>query len=431
MEHLVHTIDTEQDIQQDFSIKLNGIPLLKKFSSSKNFKNLVPKLEIFDGTKFYLTIDGGIKVIPYCSQEQRHIFRDRMYELLKQFITYQLINSGIIPFLREIPLEVPHSNEDQPSQKKRKTNECSKMLSFLLFVSPQVTPEGPLFHNDSMLFNILRYETDNDRAVLGSNILFADQRLFPFHRYMGSGFYRLKCEDDEDGGFITENSDGNYDEEYAGKKLSETQTEILNMYNDTGLNSVLMRGLYNSGDTLVLNDMLVKHSSIGETPRVEGNTTITVLTTKSDAEIREEHDTGEDDAEDPYNRPDNRVEHLVSICDKQIDPGPEHLAGRGIVGLFFQKTTYDPSNSNFKLFREYGFDITGEANSISDLEFNINDYYTFLTTLSQAQSENTCGKFSNNGTEFLLRGGKQRKYKRSRKRRKNKRSKMSKKSLNI
>ena len=43
-------------LQPDFSIQLNDIPLLKKFSSPSNLKNLVQPFRIFNETAFLLTM---------------------------------------------------------------------------------------------------------------------------------------------------------------------------------------------------------------------------------------------------------------------------------------------------------------------------------------------------------------------------------------
>jgi hypothetical protein len=161
------------------------------------------------------------------------------------------------------------------------------------------------------MFNILRYETPDNRPVLSSEILFIDQRFALSHQKMGTG--RTKEID------ILE-SDGQYDLEYAGASLSRTQSEILQMYDtDRELKPVTMRGLYNSGDSLVMNDMLVKHAAVDD----ENNPIISLLHTDL-------ADFGETD-----------IKYIeVTVCNKKIKPKMEDLNVRGLLHIAIHKKKY-------------------------------------------------------------------------------------------
>ena len=386
-------------LQPDFSIQLNDIPLLKKFSSPSNLKNLVQPFRIFDGTSFLLTMrENGAEICPF-SKSNEQCFETAEYNLLKKFITYQLIHSGILPFLREIPMS---------------SNDPEYYYSFFIIITvlPENNPDAEEYHNDNYLFQILRYETYDETPVLGSNILFIDQRIAPGHQYMGTGFtdidWRYMWDDD----ILKLQSDGQYDVSYAGESLSNTQNQILEMYDTDDLKPVLMRGLYNSGDTLVMNDMLVKHASLSE----ENNSTIKLLRMSSD----------------------EPKEIQVTICKTRMVPTVEDLRNRGLVGISIRKKKIY-SDTEFRRLDDKAFTIFDKSRQTlhsrsrrlsaavrqrvaqarrrytrarrqrvpNVLNFNIDDYSNFLKTLEI--NNNMCGSFDivNNeiSQSFHNRGG--------------------------
>ena len=385
-----------RNIQSNFSIELNGIPLLKKFSSKNEHKNLVQHLEDFDGFAFILKFEEGIaKVIPYISSTEHDLTTDK-FKLLREFLKYQLINSGVLPFLSHVPL-----------------NGEIILINTHMFKSNNTDAE--IFHNDGLLFNIIRYETPGETAVLGSNVLFMDQRKAPAHRYMGTGnFNKLldlekkmwDIDEDEKNSFFEnfEDNDGQYDVEYAGESLSSTQNQILEMYDTSGLKSVLMRGLYNSGDSLVINDMLVKHSSLKREEYRDYH--VKKMT------INVERGRGS-------------VSEIVSICDTRIQPTETDLTNRQIIGFAFLKILFTDDNDNFTLEHDYTINIPiVELNdSMNTLQLNIGTYCDFLRTLEASQSS-ACGIFridtSTISQTFKHRGGKTKRKAPKSKRRKRK-----------
>jgi len=350
-----------EPMQPDFSIKLNDIPLLKKFSSPAIFSNLAKQL--IPGI-FILTINENyVEICPRCTIDKKHLFDGDEYILLKMFITYQLVNSGILPFLREIPL----------------TPESAIELDFSIF--PGYNPTALEFHNDSNFFNILRYETSDNRPVLSSEILFIDQRFALSHANMGT-----RMSDTEN---VVLESDGKYDMTYAGELLSITQNQILEMYDTTRLKPVTMRGLYNSGDTLVMNDMLVKHAA---------------FTTKNNSTIRLQH------LELEYDETTTK-EIQVTLCKKKINPTVRDLINREVLHIAIHKIKLS-STSPYKCLESHAFRVPIELQPSNDLNFDINDYSNFLKTLEL--HNNKCGSFKIYKQFFHNRGG----YKRSKSKKK-------------
>lgn len=355
----------KQDIQPNFSIELEGIPLLKKFSSASNHENMVEQLEEFHGAAFVLKFEEGVaKVIPYISSGERTRFTSPKFTLLQEFLKYQLINSGVLPFLSQVPLN-----------------------GEIILINTQVlktnNEDAENFHNDGLLFNIIRYEKPNEDTVLGTTILFVDQRKALAHRYMGTENFKKQREletNDEDMDEETEdenykvfmsNNDGRFHEEYAGPALTLVQDNILKMYTENPeLKETVLRGLYNSGDSLVINDMLVKHSSLKIEPRDETN------------KITIHMEAGRD-----------VILETVSICDRQIEPTPEDLQNRQIIGFVFLKNI-SVESSNFTLVDRHAIEIplVDLPYSEDTLQLDIETYHNFLQALKTTHSDN-CGIF--------------------------------------
>jgi len=303
------------DIQPDYSIKLNNFQLLKKFSGIRFFNtpDFYEYMADFHGTRFVLTFKGSeVKLTPYfksLTSKARYDTTDR--DILHRFVSYQLLNSGILEQLRD-------------DKTKIVVLKCSKQ---------SLTSTD--FHNDSNLFQILKYYKDS--SVLGSEILFEDQRKHIIHRSM--------------------NHKGEYELEIA-----DTQRQINAMY-DSGLvpENVLLRGLYNSGDTLVINDMLVKHAVINPNEkRVD--------------------DMLEIDIQDKVK---------VQVCKLRIKTTPSHHLDRGIVSLFVYNNDategvnyIDPST----LSPDLSFFIDSVMIDVPEVNFNIEEYATFLNTMASAEN---------------------------------------------
>jgi len=394
------------EIQEDFSIKLNGIPLLKKFPKFLGFDNtFCQETKLFPEFIFGVHIkDGLIKITP-CINDKKcaEILDDRRaYDRLAEFIIYQMINSGTLPFLKNIELKEHECREWVKSDNDSKQIIETKVSEYIkiMFNSFDKTIVGQsVFHNDSQLFNILTYYTPNESPVLGSNILFHDQRNFQVHSRM---------------------EHGNYDESYTGKLLSITQEQISEMYDTYSLNPVVLRGLFNSGDSLVLNDMLVKHSAISTSERYihrDGVMTIDVLNQNSSHYEPEEVN--------------------ITVCNHLIIPRQEHLLHRKLLGLFISKHIPNILSNKFLAFGErYGIfdkevkfreelsfyipnDEQGYKVPINDLQFNIQNYFEFLETLQETHRSNVCGNFNIQNGEtsqlFQIRGGKRKRRKISKK----------------
>ena len=305
------------DIQPDYSIKLNNFQLLKKFRGIRFFNtpDFYEYMTDFHGTRFVITFEGSeVKLTPYfksLTSKARYDTIDR--DILHRFVSYQLLNSGILEQL---------SRDDKT---KIVVLKCSKQ---------SLTSTD--FHNDSNLFQILKYYKDS--SVLGSEILFEDQRKHIIHKDM------------------------NHRGEYNLQEIADTQRQINAMY-DSGLvpENVLLRGLYNSGDTLVINDMLVKHAVINPNEnRVD--------------------DILEIDIQD-------RVK--VQVCKLRIKTTAEHHLDRGIVSLFVYRNDategvnyIDPAT----LSHDLSFFLDSVIIDVPEVNLNIEEYATFLNTMASAEN---------------------------------------------
>ena len=304
------------DIQPDYSIKLNNFQLIKKFRGIRFFNtpDFYDYMLQFDGIRFVVTFEGSeIKLTPYFKSLRRALYSTADRDILHRFVSYQLLNSGILEQLsRDVVTKIV-------------VLKCSKQ---------SLTSTD--FHNDSNLFQILKYYKDS--SVLGSEILFEDQRKHIIHKDM------------------------NHRGEYNLQEIADTQRQINAMY-DSGLvpENVLLRGLYNSGDTLVINDMLVKHAVINPNEnRVD--------------------DILEIDIQD-------RVK--VQVCKLRIKTTAEHHLDRGIVSLFVYRNDategvnyIDPAT----LSHDLSFIIDSVTIDVPEVNFNIEEYATFLNTMASAEN---------------------------------------------
>jgi hypothetical protein len=378
-------------IQPDFSIKLNSVQLLKKFHTPDfdriDFDRIFSHLQRFDDFTFIINLsEDNIFVSPYMDERELEIFKydyetksvfKRAYDFLKSFLKFQIINSGVISTLRNIEIKTYDGMifTGNPREKKAITVQ-NRFVIFFSVRSSSITENS--FHNDNSLFNILTYYKP-DGPVLGTNILFYDQRKAPLHVDMSKSI-------------------GEYNVDDSGILISKTQKEINDMYDEYGIEPVLLRGLYNSGDTLVLNDMLLKHSVVSPQEIYEfderGNKimTIKVATSKTGDGIES-------------------IDEKIRVCPQQILPSEKDLNNRGVVRLGISNILPQIPDSRSKLLSniygygdesndirtEFGFVITPEEEipmAIPEMNFDINEYVRFLKTLNDVESYGTCGEFS-------------------------------------
>ena len=369
-------------IQPDFSIKLNDVQLLKKFHN-QHFDRIFDDLQRFDNSIFIINLtEDTISVTPYFDDRTNKYFGDGYsspkYETLKNFLKFQLINSGVISTLRNIEIKT-YDGKLFMGNPRRKQDITVQNRFLIFFEASKSSITQNTFHNDSALFNILTYYKPGGRPVLGSNILFYDQRKAPLHSGMSK-------------------STGEYNVDDAGILISETQKEINDMYDKDDIETVLLRGLYNSGDTLVLNDMLLKHAVVSPQEIYERNEhdknimTISVATSKTRDGI-------------------TNIDEKIRVCPQQILPSEEDLNNRGVIRLGISNAipiieypnngllinTYGYGDESTYIRTEFGFIITREEEipmPIPEMNFDIKEYARFLKTLNDVESYNTCGEFS-------------------------------------
>ena len=299
---------TESDIQENFSLKIDGYPLLKKFRGEEEFTSwqFLEEMIFFSGLTFKCFIDGNkmiSKIFP--------MFRDDgvLNEIEEEFISNltldeYLNNESYIKLERFINQQLNFSGVLDIFKDKRES-----YMEFI-FISRSETPETS-FHNDNNFFNILTYFRNRDTSfnpVIGSEILFVDQTDVVSHASM------------EDNGIYPEDP-------FLGN-IPRIQDDILEMYKTKKIVSSILRGIYNSGDSLLLNDMLVKHSAANpfETIIARDKTSNFLKIT---AEIRT----------NSTNKIPSR-EMSVMVCNERKTTKPEYIQNRGIIGIFVTITPY-------------------------------------------------------------------------------------------
>jgi len=354
----------EDNIQPDYSIKLNDFQLIKKFSGIRLFNTLIfyDYILSLKQVRFIVTFErGGVKLTPYFNKSQdetifEKIKKDILEEgFLHKFISYQLLNSGILEQLSTIP---PH---EATIRGEVVTN---KIVVVLNGSEQSITSYD--YHNDSNLFQILKYFKSDLTPVLGSEILFTDQRKYVVHGHMS-----------REGNYSTIEGD-----------IAHTQELINDMY-DSGLvpENVLLRGLYNSGDTFVINDMLVKHAVINPDEERIGD----ILKIK---------------VYDGQQQVDINVD--IQVCRQRIQTTRTHHSKRGIIKLIVYHNYASNTEVNYiplaDLDHELSFFIDSVKIDIPEVNFNIKEYATFLNTISTENTESGQCVVSRDIT-ILSRGG--------------------------
>lgn len=338
-------IDIQEDVQEDFSLKLDGIPLLKKFSSAEfNTPRFYDSMLKFDGMMFVITFGDNVNITPY--KERRFLPYPPISLDVKIFIQNQLIMSGILSYLRLYQIENPTYN-----------------IVIRLNCSNRTISYGN-YHNDSVMYQILKYYK-NDRTVLGSELLFMDQRSAIIHRRM-----------------TPEGTFENY------PLISDIQEKINEMYDHNHIPSVVLRGLYNSGDTLVFNDMLIKHAAINERSKI----------TNGVLKIRI-GDMGDED---------------ITVCNSRIETLPRHITGRGIIGISVWSSNETNGvnailTSHLDNANKFSFELM-ETEPVKEVDFDIDKYKEFLLTLQHAEFLES-GSCLIKDTTILSRGGKSKRKK--------------------
>lgn len=325
-------------IQPDYSIKLNNFQLIKKFRGIRAFNTpaFYEYILGLESLRFVLTFEGSeVRLTPYFKRDSLN------YDpgILQRFISYQLLNSGILEQLRNIP-----HHEAVVDGKKRE----NKIIVSLKGSNNSITSYS--YHNDSNLFQILKYYKTDLSPVLGTEVLFTDQRKYIVHEHMN----RLGEYDPKEGPILF------------------TQREINTMYDTIMPENVILRGLYNSGDTLVINDMLVKHAVVNPMEDIVDN----ILKIEIH-DGRHNVDIGTD----------------IQVCKSRIRTTENDHSNRGIVRIAVLHMYANSGDVNYidtsSLSHDLSFLIDSTTIDVPEQNFNIEEYAMFLNTLASAENIET------------------------------------------
>ena len=297
---------TEDDIQENFSLKIEDYPLLKKFRGDEEFTSwgFLEEMFFFDGMTFkgFMYDDGDeivAEIYPIFFHEdhektelEKEIYNNitleeyqnnPLHEKLERFISQQLNFSGILNLYKENP------------ENRNITFTFSCRNSNNIEVG---------FHNDSTLFNILTYFKNSPTSfnpVVGSEILFTDQSKSIMHNLM--------------------DEHGMYPDDTTLGRIPQIQKNILGVYKK-GIVDTNLRGIYNSGDSLLLNDMLVKHSTLKSNEIIiqgpGGNKFIRIFIARN--------------SDVPF------IQRDVLVCTSRKKTKQEYIDNRGIIAIFVVAT---------------------------------------------------------------------------------------------
>lgn len=390
----------DPDIQKNTNILLEGYPFLKVFSKQTDI-NIFERdnFEIIDslsGMHFIINYDAYGKAIsasPYfvqllTKQEIVSSLRDQAIELMtfyqsnkeliESYIKYQLINSGFLDFLSDVPVEIQQHKSFKSVEVNGKlliepSPEFPTRIILTLSVHKNSIVDDP-FHNDNYLFHILQYDKSRGKSVLGSEMLF-------YH------------EDNDTHRMLKRTEFGHtyFPIGDVGNLISEKHQMVKRIYkkirDEHRHPPPLLRFKLNSGDTMVFPDTLWKHSVINPTEnRVENQINIEVKTKSR----------GLDNV-------------TVTVCSERKRTLQSDYNGRRLIALFCQKM------DRF-LYDEYilpPFSLIDDGIKLDAPEVNLTEDEC-TEFLSQLSTGNSCVTIGTTPTvEIKHRGGL--KYKKRRK----------------
>jgi hypothetical protein len=379
-----------ESIQTNYSLLLEGYPFLKVFSKPPGFN-------IFDEANFEILtsiqgmmfridfIDSKVLVTPYkdygitTHESMQHIYETNK-QIITQYIKYQLINSGILDYLKNIPIQKQLINTHYKIEIVNEKIEWISSPPYDSCICIRLNPnkasiKSTNYHNDSTLFQILQYNRQNKPYVLGSELLFYHENdLTVIHREIKQ---------------VKKEGKANLEPEFPVEKMGqlihdkyELVKDIYQTVTTSGLSPPILRHMLNNGDTIVFPDTLWKHAVINPTE-------------KRDESILHIYVAN-------LYREDEMVD--VKVCSERIKTDQNEYDGRNIIGLFC--FIYDKYMEPTK-FISAPFDLYEDAPLHVDTP-NINltkdECISFLTSLSS----NGCIKL-NDVVSIKSRGGKRNK----------------------
>ena len=387
------------DIQQNYCITLDGYPFLKVFPSepdmfSTRTLNMLCHGGLLRKMLFRINISEVMventltkkctSVSPYFIDftdtrkpgealilEAKHIetYYLRNKTLIETYIKYQLINSGILDVLPNIPI----TDHEPVKFYEQKLDQNKKFIGWLpsprydscicVRLNPnKVSLTSTAYHNDSNLFQILQYSREKQPYVLGSELLFYHDDDTVIHRLV---------ERNEQGvPFFPEEKMGN-----LIHSRYELVKKIYQNIRDSGGSPPILRHKLNNGDTMVFPDTLLKHAVIDSQEKRDNN----ILHIKVSN----------------IDRGDNELD--VIVCSERLRTVKNDYDGRSVIGLFcFLNNHYMEPEFFLDTFSLMDYDPL----HIDIIDVDAETCQTFLQSISNG---NGCVNISN--VKIINRGG--------------------------
>jgi len=371
------------DIQEDFCIKLDEYPILTKFSTSEEYKTkeffdefekLIPGGMHYLKFRIELAPDGNIIVTPLPYSVPHYIRDNYNPGFFSGYISFQLSNSGILPSIVELI---------------RLGNQVTIALRVIAKSKRDFTDSFFNFHKDQTIFTILQYYNFGKPFVFGTEVLLGykeDETLLPHELF---GILPLP---EKVGNLST-----------AFSTISAANSEL----KDSGVNSVVLRGKYNNGDTMIFSDPLLRHATIKANEVFESNAIKIKIPKKGQLSSHNVH------------------EDRVQVCSVREPTTPEMVDNRQAIAMFLFLDTQnynEPFYTPDKFGEPFKISLT-PTREIKTINFNKDEFKGFIETLSSGE-----GCVVIRDLTITSRGGiKQKGNKRKRTSKQNKNTKTSKK----
>lgn len=379
-------METHDDIQEDFCIKLDEYPLLTKFSTQEYYKTqtfvdtfarYVPHGFYF---RFIITLNesGYVIVTPVLVSITSQIkdYYKANPGFFSDYVSFQLQNSGILPSLIELLLL---------------GNQLAIALRVIEKPIRDFTDTFFSFHKDQSFFTMLQYYHFSQPFVLGTEVLLGyneDESFLP-HQLLPNLPFPEKF--------------GRLSNVY--KSITDANSEL----SADGVSPVVLRGKYKNGDTMVFSDTVLRHATI-TTKEVINESDYSMQITipkKGPSSVRNVQTT------------------TVHVCSKREKTTPEMVINRQAIAMFIYSNAdkHDPAI--------FGIPFVIDATTsmrVKTINFNKDTFKTFVRSLNMIESDHclpilldTAISAEQTSMELFNRGGKRRRSNR-RKTKKNKKN---------
>ena len=368
----------DPDIQSNVNILLENYPFLKVFSRNS-------ESNVFDETNFDILKNIGdmyfrinfkhgiaVSITPHSNTPEN--YRPHMI-FINSYINYQLVNSGILGVLADIPIRTLTErfykrimDEDENFVKWEASPHYDTYICIRINAKNfSITDTG--YHTDSNLFQIIHYNRKEQPYVLGSELLF-------YYNNERTNIHRRIVQE--------QGQPPEFPEGIMGKLIHHTFKLGQKIYE--GISSLTqtpphLRFKLKNGDTVVIADTLWKHAVINPSEeRVDNKVNITIA--DHDVDVREK----------------------ITVCSESIITTIDEYYGRQIITMpcFLMDKYLEPSG-----WLE-SFTIESQLLDIPTFNLDEEDCKTFLTHLGLGVSCIDIGK----GVKIKSRGGVNRKKKR-------------------